>query len=138
MVRTLTLDHLIERNAYLYPQHPALLIYGRAITHAQMAERVRRIGSALARGLPRQSRVAVLSQNSAEYIEIMNGVHISGLILVTLNWRLATLELRSIVLDGFNCCVSKARINVFGCSRPRRASHSGNRYRARLSSVSGR
>ena len=39
MVRTLTLDHLIERNAYLYPQHPALLIDGRVITHAQMAER---------------------------------------------------------------------------------------------------
>jgi acyl-CoA synthetase (AMP-forming)/AMP-acid ligase II len=99
MVRKLTLDHLIERNAYLYPEHPALLIDGRVITHAQMAERVRRIGSALARGLPQQSRVAVLSQNSAEYIEIMNGVHISGLILVTLNWRLAAPELRSIMQD---------------------------------------
>ena len=29
----------------------------------------------------------------------MNGVHVSGLILVTLNWRLAAPELRSIVQD---------------------------------------
>jgi acyl-CoA synthetase (AMP-forming)/AMP-acid ligase II len=94
-----TLDQLVERNAYLYPRHGALWIDGRVMTHAQMADRVRRIGSALGRSLPRQSRVAILSQNNAEYIETMNGVHMAGLILVTLNWRLTARELQGIVQD---------------------------------------
>jgi len=95
----LTLGHLVERNALLHPRRAALIIDGRTITHAEMAQRVRRVGSALARGLERQDRVAILSQNSGEYLEVMGGVHLAGLILVTLNWRLAVPELLRIVQD---------------------------------------
>ena len=95
----LTLGHLIERNAQLFPHRLAVVFDGRRITHAEMAARSRRIGSALEQGLQRQSRVAILSQNSSEYLEIMGGAYLAGLILVTLNWRLAVPELLRILRD---------------------------------------
>ena len=58
MVRKLTLDQLIERNAYLYPEHPALLIDGRVITHAQMAERV---GATVLGHVPRKPLLVTFS-----------------------------------------------------------------------------
>jgi acyl-CoA synthetase (AMP-forming)/AMP-acid ligase II len=95
----LTLGHLIEHNARCHPRRQALIFNGRGITHSEMSARARRIGSALQRDLPPQSRVAILSQNSIEYLETMAGVHLAGLILVTLNWRLAVPELVRILRD---------------------------------------
>ena len=43
--------------------------------------------------------MAILSQNNSEYIEVMGGAHLAGLILVTLNWRLAVPEFLAILKD---------------------------------------
>lgn len=95
----LTLGDIFKRNARLYPARPALVWNGSTVTHAEALARARRLGSALECGLQRQDRVAILSQNSREYLEAMAGAYLAGLILVTLNWRLAPPELLAILKD---------------------------------------
>ena len=94
------LGQVIERNARCFPNHPAILFEGRTITHAGLASRVRRLVNALAaRGVQRKERVAVLSQNCPEYLEIYGAAALGGFIGVGLNYRLSVAEQADILRD---------------------------------------
>ncbi len=75
---------------------------GRRVTFGQLAERVRRLGHGLRHelGLAPGDRVAILSRNSIEYMEMYFAAGQQRLVAQPLNWRLGVSELANIVRDG--------------------------------------
>ncbi len=95
-----TLADLIERNARQHSNRPAVANDGRRYTHLEHAQRIWRLANALANdGLAPQERIAVLSQNRSEYLELYGAAEAGGFVLATLNWRLAPAELLAILRD---------------------------------------
>lgn len=91
---------IVQRNARLYPRQTALVFEGRSSTHAQLAERVRRLANGLYdRGVRRGDRVAILAQNCSEYVEVYGAGELAGYITATVNYRLAPPEMAYIVND---------------------------------------
>lgn len=98
-----TIRTLIDRNAMLYPGKIAMKeVEGdREYTYGMLKERVTRMGNALrALGARKGDRVAVLSQNSFEYIECALAVPNAGLIYVVCNFRLAPPEIAAVLADA--------------------------------------
>jgi len=92
------------KHARLTPNREAVIdaTTGRRVTFGQLEERVRRLGSGLRTelGLATGDRVAVLSKNSVEYLEVYFAAGQRRLIAQPLNWRLGVPELAKIVRDG--------------------------------------
>jgi len=99
-----TIRTLINRNASLYPDKIALIeVEGkkRTFTFSQIKDRVNRIGNALhGLGANKGDRLAILSQNSLEYIECALAVPNAGLIYVVCNFRLAPPEIAMVLADS--------------------------------------
>jgi len=94
------LGHIFERNALHYPRHPAIRFEGRTITHAELLARIRRLINALAaQGLGPQDRIAILSQNCPEYVELHGAAAIGGFVAAGLNYRLSAREQSEILRD---------------------------------------
>jgi acyl-CoA synthetase (AMP-forming)/AMP-acid ligase II len=94
------LADVLERNAHYFPGKTAVVFEDRRVTYAELATRVRRLANVLTSwGLQRQARFAVLAQNCLEYFEAVGAAEMTGLIAVTLNWRLSAPELAQIVAD---------------------------------------
>ncbi len=95
------LGDVIERNARCFGNHPAVIFEGRTTTHAAYAARVRKLINALAGlGCQRQDRIAILSRNSTEYLEIYGAAALGGFIGVGLNYRLSAIEQAGILADA--------------------------------------
>ncbi|MDP5070891.1 MAG: AMP-binding protein, partial [Congregibacter sp.] len=90
--------------ARLSPQREALIDpdSGRRLCYGELDERVRRLANGLVSqlGLARGDRVAILSKNCTEYLEVIYACARCGLIAQPLNWRLSTEELERIVRDA--------------------------------------
>ena len=90
--------------ARLNPQGEALIDVhsGRRVTYGVLDERVRRLANALIDnlGCRQGDRVAILSRNSIEFMEIYYACARVGLIAQPLNWRLGLEELTRILEDG--------------------------------------
>ena len=98
---------VIERNAARYPDKVALASSGTRISFGEFAARVQRLAANLGRlGLAKGSRVAILSRNRPEYLEVICA-SVAGFISVPLNWRLSVREL------GANTCRLRARGHHF-------------------------
>lgn len=70
----------------------------RRITYAELDDRVRRLSEGLARrGIGRGDRIALLSENRIEYVEIELAAARLGAIVACQNWRLSGSELRHCV-----------------------------------------
>jgi len=98
-----TIRTLLDRNAMLYPEKIAMKeIDGtRAYTYKELKDRTNRMGNALYDlGIKKGERVAILSQNSFEYIESSLSVPNAGLIYVVCNFRLAPPEIASVLADA--------------------------------------
>jgi len=98
-----TIRTLIQRNAMLYPERTAMKeVEGkREYTYGELKNRVDRMGNALhAMGAKKGDRVAILSQNSFEYIESALSVPNAGLIYVVCNFRLAPPEIAAVLTDA--------------------------------------
>jgi long-chain acyl-CoA synthetase len=98
-----TIRTLINRNAMLYPQKIAMQeVEGtRACTYSELKDRISRMGNALSNlGAKKGDRVAILSQNSFEYIESAVSVPNAGFIYVVCNFRLAPPEIASVLADA--------------------------------------
>src|ERR1700692_528500 len=94
----LALGDTLVRNATWFAGTPAYVADGRALTHAQLLARAARLASALAAaGVRRQDRVSVLGRNSIEFGEALAAGQLSGIIIATVNFRLAGAEIASIV-----------------------------------------
>jgi len=96
-----TPGQIIERNARHHPHRTAVVFEDRRLTHAQYAGRVARLAGGLrARGLRRGERMAMLAMNGIEYIEVYGAAEWSGIVLSTVNWRLAAAEVAWILGDA--------------------------------------
>jgi acyl-CoA synthetase (AMP-forming)/AMP-acid ligase II len=85
---------LFLARARAHPTAPALLAEGRRLTYAALAARVERLAAGLAaQGVARGDRIAILSENRVEYVEVMLACARIGAILACQNWRLAAPEL---------------------------------------------
>jgi acyl-CoA synthetase (AMP-forming)/AMP-acid ligase II len=96
-----TVAELIERNYRLRPDAGAVTFEGKTQTFRALTERAFQFANALyAMGLRRQDRVAVLAQNSPQYLEVYAAGEIAGFITVTINYRLAPGEMAFILKDA--------------------------------------
>jgi acyl-CoA synthetase (AMP-forming)/AMP-acid ligase II len=90
-----TIGSLFRDRARLYPDHPAVEAAGRTLTYRELNERVNRASEVLRGfGVARGDRVAILSENRPEYLELELACAKLGAILACQNWRLAPPELR--------------------------------------------
>lgn len=97
---SLTCSDLIKRGEALYGRQPAILFEGRTFTFAEQATRMYRLANALhSLGVRKQERVAILSWNRSEYVEVFGAGEVGGFITVNLNSRLALKELAAICQD---------------------------------------
>ena len=79
----------------------ALVEGERSLTYTGLAERVRRLGGALAGlGLARGARVAVLAANRLEYVELYLGIPAHGFVIVPLNVRHTAVERAYAIRDS--------------------------------------
>ncbi|MFI4986615.1 MAG: class I adenylate-forming enzyme family protein [Alphaproteobacteria bacterium] len=90
-----TVGSLFTAQARLYPARIAIEQGERRLTYAALDERVNRTASALRRlGIGRGERIAILSENRGEYLEVQLAAAKLGAIVACQNWRLAAGELQ--------------------------------------------
>ena len=87
------LHHLIERHAVERPDSVALWWHGDAINYASLYRNAMSTGTRLAASGAAGDRIAVLSWNCPQFVELIYGATAAGRILVPLNARLAPAEL---------------------------------------------
>ncbi|MBB6193488.1 acyl-CoA synthetase (AMP-forming)/AMP-acid ligase II [Sphingobium wenxiniae] len=86
---------IIHRNARQNADGLAFVEGGRGLTHAAYLARAEALAAALrARGIARMDRVALLSMNRIEYMEVCGACELTGFIAATVNFRLSAHELR--------------------------------------------
>lgn len=94
---SLSLPYLLER-AGLEFDKPAIIMEDRQRTYGELRDRHRRVANGLkGLGVEPMERVAVLSSNRLEYIEIEVGIAAARAIMVPLNWRLRPAELAQLL-----------------------------------------
>ena len=90
----LTLGHLLIEQCRRNAGRLAVVDGERRFTYADFNERVNRLAHVLhGEGIGRGDRVAVLSENRGEYLELLFAAGKLGAIVCALNWRLADREL---------------------------------------------
>ncbi|WP_419913144.1 class I adenylate-forming enzyme family protein [Hoeflea sp.] len=89
-----TVYGLFRARAQTAPQQPALSQHGDVRSYGELLSRTDRLASALqAQGVGRGDRIAILSHNRMEYIELELAAAAIGAIVCCLNWRLVKDEL---------------------------------------------
>jgi acyl-CoA synthetase (AMP-forming)/AMP-acid ligase II len=98
------LGRIPAKIALLNPGKEALIDIpnNRRMTFGELDERVRRLANGLCGelGLNKGDRVAILSKNCIQYMEVFYACARSGLIAQPLNWRLSESEMARILADG--------------------------------------
>ncbi len=96
------LSDLIDRNANLAPDKPAIRFNGCALAYAALAQQIVNAARALKSqlGVSRGDRVAILAANHPDYLVLLYACARLGAVLVPLNWRLAVPELLYILSDA--------------------------------------
>jgi acyl-CoA synthetase (AMP-forming)/AMP-acid ligase II len=90
-----TVGSLFAAQARLYPGRPAIEQGSRRLSYRELDERVNRTANVLAAlGIGRGERIAVLSENRSEYLEIQLAAAKLGAIVACQNWRLSARELQ--------------------------------------------
>jgi fatty-acyl-CoA synthase len=85
---------LFLMQARLHPDRPALIEGDRCLTYADVGSRVAALAGWLQRrGIGQGDRVAILSENRLEYLELFLAAAWIGAIVACQNWRLAVPEL---------------------------------------------
>jgi long-chain acyl-CoA synthetase len=96
-----TFADVYRRNATLFPQRTAFVFEDQRVTHLDYLARVQRLAAGLAReGINPGDRVAVLSQNSLEMVELIGAAALLGAILLPVNFRLNAEEIGYVLADG--------------------------------------
>ncbi len=100
-LRDFTLFDVIERNAQLYADRPAFVYEGERISHAAYLTRVAALAAGLVRaGVEPGDRIAILSQNNLEFVDLYGAAARLGAIVVPINWRLSGQEVAYIAGDA--------------------------------------
>jgi long-chain acyl-CoA synthetase len=96
-----TFAQILREHAAQRPSAPALSYEGVTWTFADLHALSSRSAQALRdEGVKAGDRVAVLTKNCAEFYELLYACNKVGAILVGLNWRLAPIEIETIVHDA--------------------------------------
>ena len=96
-----TLRTMLARGVEYGGERPAIIEGVRSLTFLELAERTNRMGNALlSLGLAKGDRVAILSRNSVENAEAYFSIPGAGLVLVMLNFRLSSAEMRTVLDDA--------------------------------------
>jgi acyl-CoA synthetase (AMP-forming)/AMP-acid ligase II len=83
------------------PDTAAIVYAGRTTTYAELDRAASRIANALiADGIRPQTRVAHLDKSTDQFFELLFGVAKANAVMVSVNWRLAPLEVLHIVNDA--------------------------------------
>ena len=91
----------LRRAAAVAPDSPAVMCGGLELTYAETWDRCRRLAGALrALGVEEGDRVAVVGANCHRYVEIYQAVPGAGMVLVPLNQRHTSAELRYALEDS--------------------------------------
>ena len=100
----MNLGEIPSKTARIDPDREALIDIPNdcRITYGELDERVKRLANGLIKQfkIVKGDRVAVLSKNSIEYMEVYFACARIGLIIQPLNWRLSIPELSRILHDG--------------------------------------
>jgi long-chain acyl-CoA synthetase len=97
---TSQLRKLLDAGVARTPDVVALTGDGVSLTWAQLADRARRVASALVRdGVAAQDRVVYLGKNDVQVLSFVFGCALAGAVPTPVNWRLAASELAAIVTD---------------------------------------
>src|SRR3990167_8667480 len=100
-LRDYTLFDVIARNARLFRDRTALIQEGQRVTHGEYLARVERLAGGLASaGMVPGDRIAVLAQNSLEFLDLYGAAARLGAILVPINWRLSADEIAYVISDA--------------------------------------
>lgn len=95
------LGDIPERNARFYPEKAAVIDGDVKISYARFHDRVKRLGKAiLSMGLAKGDRVAVLSYNCYQYLELYFACAGIGTPVVPLNFRYNPTELLYVIRDS--------------------------------------
>lgn len=85
---------MFDAQCRVFPDRIAIDDGARQITYAELDERSRRLAGALvASGVKRGDRIAILSENRREYLEVFLAAARIGAIVACQNWRLSAQEL---------------------------------------------
>ncbi|KPG01373.1 AMP-dependent synthetase [Rhodopseudomonas sp. AAP120] len=97
-----TLADVYRRNAALFPDRTAFVFDGgRRVTHRDYLARTQRLAAGLLRdGIGPGDRVAILSQNCVEMVELIGATALVGAILLPVNYRLGAEEIGFVLADG--------------------------------------
>ena len=108
---------MLRGNAERLPDKVAIYYRDREITFAEHYESSQRLaGVLLEKGCEKGDRVAVISKNSVEYLELYSACALIGVILVPINFRLSQAEI------SWVCENTRPRI-LFFSSEYRKVSH---------------
>ncbi len=91
------INDIVEYAARKHPGRAALRFEDQTITFAELRDRVRRVANALLTIAEPGDRVAVLSGNRPEYVDLYYGVPAAGMALTLLNHRLRPSEITALV-----------------------------------------
>jgi acyl-CoA synthetase (AMP-forming)/AMP-acid ligase II len=92
---------LLLRSAAAYPDRDALVLPGERYTFAPLWERAAGIARGLlGLGVQRGQHVGLLARNSIEYVEGLFGISLTGAVVIPVNARHKTSELRYIIENG--------------------------------------
>ena len=101
MVRDFTLIDMIKRNAQVFPDNVALVHGSIRMTFSDYLNRCTRLcGGLQAAGGSSGDRIALIAHNSLDYMLLCGAAAMGGFILVPVNWRLSSEELRHILQDA--------------------------------------
>ncbi|MFX0093569.1 MAG: class I adenylate-forming enzyme family protein [Candidatus Hodarchaeota archaeon] len=95
------MGEILRVNALKYPNKLALKDARRSLTFKEYDERTNKLANGLLqKGLKKGDKVAILSNNSVEFMEVYAAAAKAGIIVVPLNFRLTPDELIYIVLNS--------------------------------------
>src|SRR5262245_65273393 len=91
----------LRRAAQIRPRGQSTVFRGRRRVWSETADRVARIAGGVEQaGVQRGDRVAILALNSDRYFELMYAIPWLGAVMVPVNTRLATPEIRYVLEDS--------------------------------------
>ena len=113
---------LIERNAVLYRDEPAVHVLGStSVTHGELAQRVRGLAAGLAaRGIRQGDRVALMAGNGLVYFDVYLAAAYLGAAAVPISTRASTSEIEFLLGDAepSMAIVDERSADAFGAASP--------------------
>lgn len=95
------IGEIVQNSARRYPSKRATMYNGKSLNFLQFNKRVNQLAHALLeKGLKKGNKVAVLSRNNPEMLEICFACAKIGVIFVPINFRLRTRELEFVINDA--------------------------------------